>query len=189
MDSTTHALHKAIVAQADRPGVLPLQSLSKNKRAQETFAATPPNSLYVGLLPSPELLAFQLELLAAGHKCPASLYEQGCNVIITDTTIIVSDNDGSWYATLAPGQGRAGHAAGWAVKDVPELPLSHRVGALERYRDADGVEHFLNPVNRKEAYIEETENRHWVSVNADDAQLQSFANEKDALAAAEALLA
>lgn len=122
MDSITHALYRAITSadaaykanEASRrianhsdpmfPSYAGLRPLALTPTIHEAYAGAAKTDLYIPLEKSPELLALQMEFIAAGYNPPAGLYENGADAIISPGRIDVhvsSDNgEGTWVAML-----------------------------------------------------------------------------------------
>lgn len=119
MDSITHALYKAVTAEdahqrsvADamvqgfgngapqEAGLRPLSSVAEVTE----YPDHAPTDLFIELTEGPELLALQMELIAAGYCPPAGLYKAGADVIISPGRVEVfapTDTGVSmWCATL-----------------------------------------------------------------------------------------
>jgi hypothetical protein len=142
MDSITHALYKAIVAddqhqrRNDNAGIgalstAGLQPLSKRQGVHEAYAGAAETDLHITLERGPELLALNMEFIAAGYAPPGGFSQCGGDVIIgegrIDLHVPTDDGKGSWVATLQASSrpsGRSGSVdftprkAGWTEQTV-----------------------------------------------------------------------
>jgi hypothetical protein len=119
MDSITHALYKAIAADNAHQNNEEFRSWSPGKPAAETaglrplatrkhvwdaYAGAAGTDLHIALTRGDELLALQLEFIAAGFCPPAGMYIDGAEVIISPgrVELMASTDDGkaSWTASL-----------------------------------------------------------------------------------------
>jgi hypothetical protein len=130
MDSITHALYKAITTDdahqrkveagsSPRAGdevTAGLQPISRRKHVHDAYADATPTDFHIALERGPELLALQLEFIAAGYCPPAGLNENGADVIISpgriDVYVATDDGQATWSAILeARTSGRPGDYA------------------------------------------------------------------------------
>jgi hypothetical protein len=114
MDSITYAAHKAIVAadKAQRattpePTYPGLQPLACHRDVHAAYAGAEGTDLHISLGREAwvELLALQMEMIAAGFTPPASLATEGCDVIISPGEVHIHSatdkGDATWIATLS----------------------------------------------------------------------------------------
>ena len=128
MDSITHALYKAVTAEhalqqaADKceaPFKLSgLQPINKRKHVWDAYADAAATDLHIALGSAfPELLALQLEFIAAGFSPPAGLAECGADVFISpgrvDVYVPTDNGQGTWSAILGTGGTRVGKRTVW----------------------------------------------------------------------------
>ncbi len=128
MDSITHALYRAIVAehiaQQPREGLggplsfAGLQPMSKRQSVHEAYAGAAMTDMHISLGSCfAELLALQLEFVSAGYSPPADMSITGADVIISPGRVDVyvpTENGGTWSAILAASPSdRGGRRAGW----------------------------------------------------------------------------
>lgn len=121
MDSITHSLYKAIVAEDERQQRVALQTLDgpapltglqpicRQETVWQAYAGASGTDLYIALNRSPELFALFLEFTAAGFSPPAGMVVDGAEVIISPGRIdVMAQQDGdetdapltSWNAIL-----------------------------------------------------------------------------------------
>lgn len=183
MDSISHSLYKAIALTFDTAGVNPPAPLASNKAALKAYPDEAGN-IYAWLLPkTAELLAFQMELLGAGHRVSPALYTDGADVILGPDSVRVIRKD--WEVRLEQKRGNDGRAARWVVYE-------NSAPKLTQYADANGNQHFLNKTTDKEAWIEVTGAGFWVGHFVDGQTTLSafpFTTVADAMAEVERLLA
>lgn len=130
MDSITHALYRSITsehaAQQPREGLggplsyAGLQPLSKRPSVHETFAGAAQTDLHIVLGSClPELLALQLEFVAAGFAPPGDMAVTGADVFISPGRVDVyvpTEEGKTWTAVLTSRieqTGRGLRRAGW----------------------------------------------------------------------------
>lgn len=136
MDSITHALYRVIVAehdiqraadQADEPfKTSGLQPVSKRKPVWDTYPDAAGTDLHVAFGSETcfaELLALQLEFVAAGFSPPAGMVTCGADVFISpgriDVYVPSDDGEKTWSAILASSTGKGmGRKAGWTEEMV-----------------------------------------------------------------------
>lgn len=132
MDSITHALYRAITAEEDRQRRLVdagfgnqktsggLACFSEHPDVHQAYLGAASTDLYIALLRSPELLALQMEFLAAGFNVPATMSLEGVDVIISAGRIDIMANcegeDGpeTWTAILSRDDRKGGRKAEWS---------------------------------------------------------------------------
>ena len=94
MDSITHALYRAITVEEDRQRRLVdaglgnqkvnggLMCFSERPDIHQAYLGAKSSDLYISLLRSPELLALQMEFVAAGFNVPATMFTQGVDCLL-----------------------------------------------------------------------------------------------------------
>jgi hypothetical protein len=115
MDSITHALYRAITAQnaaqkaaetiEHRKVTAGLQALAIRPSVHQAYLGAAGTDLHIALGACDELLALQMEFIAAGYSPPATMATDGAEVIISPGRVDVmagtDDGNGSWTAILA----------------------------------------------------------------------------------------
>jgi hypothetical protein len=140
MDSITHTLYRAITAEhnaqrakdkATEPHLQlsGLQPINKRKHVWDAYADCSATDIHISLGSSEclsELLALQLEFIAAGFTPPAGMVECGGDVFISPGRVdlyVPSDDpkpgEGTWTAILGPRSDRgAGKRTGWEEQTI-----------------------------------------------------------------------
>lgn len=126
MDSITHSLFKALAAaNAQQSSITPappggLRPFAERPDTHMGYAGAAGTDLFITLAASPELLALQLEFVAAGFTPPAGMCLNGADVILAPGEVqlfVSTDNaEATWMATLARSdpQHRHDRRAAWS---------------------------------------------------------------------------